>query len=65
MAGIRAGLHLMMAQVAGDGTAAQQPDLYRELPEYVIAAQEGIQSTQPTPAKRLLVTDIGQVSDRG
>lgn len=65
MTGIQAGLHLLMNQVAGDDSAAQQPELYRELPEYVIAAREGSELTQPAPAKRFLVTDIGQASDRG
>ena len=64
-AGIQAALHLLMAQVAGDDRIVEPPQLYRELPEYVIAAQEGIEFTEPAPAKRLLITDIGQVRDLG
>ena len=51
-----------MAQMAGGDRGGQQPELYRELPDYVIAAQEGVEAAEPAPAKRLLITDIGQTS---
>lgn len=62
--GVQAQLHLLMAQMAGDAPA-EQPELYRELPEYVIAAQEGVDAGQPAPAARLLVTDIGRATVLG
>lgn len=61
VAAIQSGLHVMIARAVGDDDDGrnEHPELFRELPEYVVAAQEGVEPSQPSPAKRLLVTDVG------
>lgn len=60
---IQATLQSMMPQVGGNDAGGRQLDLYRELPRYVVAAQEGVETDEPAPAKRFLITDIAQAVD--